>query len=140
MTRMLCAVVLVLLNAGAAASQSAELGLTVGVSAFNDNGIGSLRSFEQGMIPANLGNGVRIGTRWSTNSWTFLGHEFSYAYQRSSLKIGDGPSEGMSVQNIYYNFVAHATPSARRCGLRDGRSGRFRLLSARGVVAFRRRQ
>ena len=111
MKRMLCTVVLFLLTAGTAASQSAELGLTAGISAFNDNGIGSLRSFEQGMIPATLGNGVRIGTRWSTNSWTFLGHEFSYAYQRTSLKIGDGQSEGMNVQNIYYNFVAHATPS-----------------------------
>ncbi len=111
MKRMLCTVCLVLLNAGTAASQSAELGLTVGISAFNDNGIGSLRSFAEGNIPVTLRNGVRVGARWATNSWTFLGHEFSYAYQRSSLNIGDGQSQGMNVQNIYYNFVAHATPS-----------------------------
>ena len=110
MTRIFYVIILALLTAGEARSQSAELGLSVGVSAFNDNGIGSLRVFEEGPIPASLRNGVRIGARWATNSWAFLGHEFSYAFQRTSLKIGDGPSDGMNVQNIYYNFVAHATP------------------------------
>ena len=92
------------------------------------------------MIPATLGNGVRIGTRWSTNSWTLLGHEFSYAYQRSSLKIGDGPSDGMSVQNIYYNFVAHATPQARRCGPLQRSERAFPSTFRRGCRRFRRRQ
>ena len=110
MTRIFCVIILALLTAGEARSQSAELGLTVGVSAFNDNGIGSLRVFEEGLIPVSLRNGVRIGARWATNSWGFLGHEFSYAFQRTSLKIGGGPPDGMNVQNIYYNFVAHATP------------------------------
>ena len=110
MIRLTCAIVLVVLSAGVASAQSAELGLTVGWSAFNDSGIGSLTSFEEGLLGANVGNGVRIGARWVTNSWVFLGHEFSYAYQRSSLEIGDQGSQSMTVQNMYYNFVAHATP------------------------------
>ena len=90
MTRIFYVIILALLTAGEARSQSAELGLTVGVSAFNDNGIGSLRVFEEGLIPVSLRNSVRIGARWATNSWGFLGHEFSYAFQRTSLKIGGG--------------------------------------------------
>ena len=115
MTRMFYVIILALLTAGEARSQSAELGLTVGVSAFNDNGIGSLRVFEEGLIPSSLRNGVRIGARWATNSWGFLGHEFSYAFQRTSLKIGDGPSDGIkgSAQNrasLYAKpFASHET-------------------------------
>jgi len=114
MQRVLCSVVLAILSAGAASAQSAEIGLSVGASAFNNNGIGSLRTFEDGLIPETLGNGVRIGARWATNSWVFLGHEFSYAFQRTSLQIGANPADGMTVQNLYYNFVAHATPSGAR--------------------------
>lgn len=111
MKRLLGIIVLAIAGAGIASPQAAEIGLSVGMSSFTDNGIGSLTSFEEGLIPARLGNGVRIGARWTTNSWNFLGHEFSYAYQHASLQIGDNPSDGMTVQNIYYNFVAHATPS-----------------------------
>lgn len=111
MQRVLWTVVLAVMCTGAASAQSAEIGLSVGVSTFNNNGIGSLRTFEDGLIPATLGKGVRIGARLVTNSWVFLGHEFSYAGQRTSLKIGSNPSDGMTVQNLYYNFVAHATPS-----------------------------
>ena len=56
MTRIFYVIILALLTAGEARSQSAELGLTVGVSAFNDNGIGSLRVFEEGLIPVSLRN------------------------------------------------------------------------------------
>lgn len=111
MQRVLFIIAFAIVSVGSASAQSAEIGLSVGVSAFNNNGIGSLRTFEDGLIPATLGKGVRIGARWATNSWVFLGHEFSYAYQRTSLKIGANPSSGMTVQNMYYNFVAHATPS-----------------------------
>ena len=140
MQRVLCVLVLAMVSAGVGSSQSAEIGLTVGVSAFNNNGIGSIPSFDDGLIPATLGKGVRIGARWATNSWVFLGHEFSYAYQRTSLKIGANPSSGMTVQNLYYNFVAHATPSGtfiRPFG--TGGRGCFGLLPARRVVAIRRR-
>ncbi|MDA1313163.1 MAG: outer membrane beta-barrel protein [Acidobacteria bacterium] len=110
MVKWFAAIVLCAVSAATASAQSAELGLTVGRSVLNSSGIGSLTSFEAGTTPAGLGDGVRIGARWVTNSWVFLGHEFSYAYQRSSLKIGDQPARGMTVQNMYYNFVAHATP------------------------------
>jgi len=110
MRKWFAAIILCAVSAATASAQSAELGLTAGWSVLNDSGIGSLTSFEGGTAPVGLGDGVRIGARWATNSWVFLGHEFSYAYQRSSLAIGDQPSQGMTVQNIYYNFVAHATP------------------------------
>jgi hypothetical protein len=52
---------------------------------------------------------VRIGARLSVNSWEFLGHEISYAYQRSGLNFGEQDQGGMTIQNFYYNFVVHAT-------------------------------
>jgi opacity protein-like surface antigen len=104
------AAALVLLFSSGLGAQSAEIGLTVGWSRYNDNRIGTFRTFEEGQVPVFLDNGIRIGGRLSFNSWLFLGHELSYAYQRSALTFGDGPSDGMSVHNFYYNFVAHATP------------------------------
>jgi len=109
MQKVLGLLVLAAASAGLALAQSAELGFSAGMSAFSDKDIGGLRTFEEGSIPVQVGNGVRIGARWASNSWEFLGHEFSYSYQRSSLQVGDSASEGMTVQNIYYNFVAHAT-------------------------------
>ncbi len=91
--------------------QTAETGVTVGWSAFTDSNIGGLGGQSGAALnELSLNNGVRIGSRLAINSWEFLGHELSYAYQRSGLKIGGADSGGMTIQNFYYNFVVHATP------------------------------
>lgn len=94
-----------------APAQSAEVTLTVGWSTFTNNTIAEEPRLGAAPDPATLDNGVRIGARLSINRWTFLGHELSYAWQRSSFKIADQEFGGMSIQHFYYNFVVHATPS-----------------------------
>ena len=93
-----------------AAAQSAEIGVSVGRSNFSDRGIGSITSFEAGQTAVTLDNGIRIGARLALNTGYFFGQEFSYSYQDSGLTFGGGPADSMTVQNVYYNFVVHATP------------------------------
>ncbi len=93
-----------------AAAQSAEIGISVGRSNFSDRGIGTITSFEAGQTAVTLDNGIRIGARLALNTGYFFGQEFSYSYQDSGLSFGGGPADSMTVQNVYYNFVVHATP------------------------------
>ena len=91
--------------------QTAEAGVTVGWSALTDSNIGRLDGQSGAALDGfSLDNGIRIGSRLAINSWEFLGHELSYAFQRSGLRIGGADSGGMTIQNFYYNFVVHATP------------------------------
>ncbi len=110
MGRFLALIVLTLGMAAAAAAQSAEIGLTVGRSNFSNSSIGTISDFELGLVPVTLDNGIRIGARISLNSGYFFGQELSYAFQDSGVSFGGGPSDSITIQNIYYNFVVHATP------------------------------
>ncbi len=70
-------------------SQTAETGVTVGWSAFTDSTIGRLGGQSGAALDEfSLNNGIRIGSRLAINSWEFLGHELSYAYQRSPYTVG----------------------------------------------------
>ncbi len=86
--------------------QGAEIGVTVGWSNFTKNTIG----VDSSGADYTLDNGIRIGSRMDINSGTFIGHEFSYAWQRSKLNIQGQEYGSMSIHNIYYNFLLHATP------------------------------
>jgi opacity protein-like surface antigen len=112
MRRSIAVVVLFLALAAVGRAQVAEVAITGGWSAFTDSNIGFLGFDAATGDQVDLDNGIRIGGRLSMNRW-FLGHEISYAWQKSNLRI-EGPagseSSGMSIQNFYYNFVAHATP------------------------------
>jgi opacity protein-like surface antigen len=90
--------------------QGAEIGLSVGWGNFTNNSIGRTQEFADDPAEYTLDDGIRIGTRMALNSGTFIGHEFSYAWQKSSLKILGDDFGSMSIHNIYYNFVLHATP------------------------------
>ena len=121
--------------------QTAEAGVTVGWSAFTDSNIGRLDPQSgAGAGEFSLNNGIRIGSRLAINTWQFLGHELSYAFQRSGLQIGGVNSGGMSIQNFYYNFVVHATPqgTAVRPFVTAG-AGFFDLLPAGHFVILRGR-
>lgn len=96
--------------AATAAAQSAEIGISVGRSNFSGRDIGTITGFETGQTAVTLDNGIRIGARLALNTGYFFGHEVSYAYQDSGLRFDGGPSDGMTIQNFYYNFVVHATP------------------------------
>lgn len=110
MRRAAIATILLILAAVPVFGQGAEIGLTVGWGNFTKNTIGLSQEFADEPAEYTIEDGVRIGSRMALNSGTFIGHEFSYAWQKSSLLILDENFGGMSIHNIYYNFVLHATP------------------------------
>jgi opacity protein-like surface antigen len=101
-------VVVFLGMAGVSSAQVAEVAVTGGWSVFTDSSLGTV-GFGSDLPELELGNGLRIGARLSMNRW-FLGHEISYAWQRTKVFIEEQQPESMSIQNFYYNFVVHATP------------------------------
>jgi len=112
MRRGIAVVVLFLAVAAVGRAQVAEVAITGGYSSFSDSDIGFLGLDAATGDRFSVDNGIRIGGRLSMNRW-FLGHEISYAWQKSNLKVessAGSDSAGMSIQNFYYNFVAHATP------------------------------
>ena len=75
--------------------------------------------------------GFRIALRMTLNSWRFLGHEFGYAYSRTSLNapattvvspgISIGGTTTIPAQTIsvpshqgFYDFLAYAVPEGKR--------------------------
>jgi hypothetical protein len=104
----LAAAMVFLGTASIGSAQVAEVAITGGWSVLTDSTVGTL-GFGSDLPELEMDNGVRIGGRLSMNRW-FLGHEISYAWQRSHVTIGGQDSGSMSIQNFYYNFVVHATP------------------------------
>jgi opacity protein-like surface antigen len=90
--------------------QGAEIGFSAGWGNFTKSSIGQDASFGEDPVEYNVTNGVRIGSRMGLNSGDFIGHEFSYAWQKSDLEVQDQSFGGISIHNIYYNFLLHATP------------------------------
>lgn len=110
MRRAAIATILLMLAAVPVFGQGAEIGFTVGWGNFTKNTIGVSGEFGDEPAEYRVTDGVRIGSRMGLNSGTFIGHEFSYAWQKSNLDILDQSYGGMSIHNIYYNFLLHATP------------------------------
>lgn len=110
MRRLIFGVALAAAFATAAAGQEAEVSITGGFGSISNSDFGNLLSSGEAQGELSADNGIRVGARLSINSWEFLGHEVSYAYQRSGLNIGGQDFGGMAIQNYYYNFVVHATP------------------------------
>lgn len=130
------ATILLMLAAVPVFGQGAEIGLSVGWGNFTNNSIGRTQEFADDPAEYTLDDGVRIGTRMGLNTGTFIGHEFSYAWQKSSLKILGDDYGSMSIHNIYYNFVLHATPegSAVRPFVTGG--GGVSVFNPPGVSSF----
>ena len=110
MRRFTIAAVLLIFPALPLFGQGAEIGFTVGWSNFTNGSIGEDESFGMEPLRYNVTNGIRIGTRMGLNTGTFIGHEFTYAWQRSDVEIQDQSAGGISIHNLYYNFLLHATP------------------------------
>ena len=101
---------LLMLGALPVFGQGAEIGVTVGWGKFTTNAIGLEEAFGEEPAEYTIDDGLRIGTRMGLNTGNFIGHEFSYAWQKSKLDILDQSFGSMSIHNIYYNFMLHATP------------------------------
>lgn len=103
-----------------ASPQSAELGISGGYGTLGDNTLSMQRFTDvDGGAEYTLSNGIRIGARMAFNPRAFLGHEISYAYQHGRLGYleslpGTSVTDDIGAiraHNMYYNAVAHATPT-----------------------------
>lgn len=99
-----------MMAAGLAYGQSAEAALSFGRSIFTDQNIGDLGVSGAVKETLKVGDGFRVTARFSINSWRFLGHEFGYGFERSSLDFGSQGKSGMNVHQGFYDFMVHATP------------------------------
>lgn len=106
--RLTTIVLLVLLAAGAAFSQVAEIGANVGASRLSN---ATLYAGPEGT--AKFNNGFRMGFRVTLNSYRFFGHEVGYGYNRTNLNEG-GTVYGMATHQPFYNFLMYATPEGSR--------------------------
>jgi len=101
-----------------ATPQSAELGISGGYGILGDKSL-SVDSASAVTSEYTLSNGVRIGARMAFNSRAFIGHEVAYSYQHARLGYlesfqGASGSEDLGAvraHHMYYNLVAHATPT-----------------------------
>jgi len=98
--------------AGALSAQMAEVSVSGGASALGNTELGTYSG-----TTYSLDNGWRLAFRFTLNSQKFFGHEFGYAYNRTSLKFGDSTgsaSQGMAMHQGFSNFLGYATPEGAR--------------------------
>ena len=143
-TLLLCFVAGMLL-ALPAMPQSAELGISGGYGSLGDNSI-SISTLADAATREeyNLSNGVRVGGRMAFNSRAFIGHEISYSYQHANLSFlaTDGELSGtqdlgaVRAHHMYYNLVAHATPTGTRIRPFVTGGGGFSSFFLPGISSF----
>jgi hypothetical protein len=112
--------------AAGVSAQSFEAGLHGGVSRFGDKALG---------LGYSLGDGFRIGTRMTTNTEGFFGHEFGYAYNRTQLQLG-GSQQGMAVHQGLYHFNLYANRLGARVRPFASGGAHFSNFTPPGVSAF----
>jgi opacity protein-like surface antigen len=104
---------LLVLCAVAATAQVGELSVSGGVSQFGGGSPGTLGGPNDPEIEVD--GGFRLGFRFTLNTYRFFGHEFGYAYSRSTLKFPEGGGDvSVPVHQGLYNFLAYATPEGTR--------------------------
>ena len=81
--------------------QAAEFTVHGGVSRIGSRDIGSRYS---------LDDGWRAGGRVTLNSGRFTGHEFGYAYNRTTLLLDNQEQGGMAIHQGFYNFLLYPVP------------------------------
>ena len=92
--------------AAIAPAQVAEFSVSGGVSRMGGALLASNPDY-------TLGDGARIGIRFTINAWRFMGHEFGYGYAHSNIS-SQGQSVGFSIHQGFYNFLVYATPEGSR--------------------------
>jgi opacity protein-like surface antigen len=109
--RQITIVFLLLLVAGAAFSQVAEIGGSMGASVLSNATLGS--SPGPPVVTEKLNNGFRMGFRVTLNTGRLFGHEVGYGYNRTSLNYG-GTVYGMATHQGFYDFLLYATKEGSR--------------------------
>jgi opacity protein-like surface antigen len=115
--------VLLIAVTGALHAQSGELWAEGGASILLNSSIGS--PFPGGNSNGvKLDDGFRAGVRLDLNSAGHFGHEFQYAYNRSSLSDSTGiilpqaGSAGMAIHQVGYNLLYYLHPASEDQGVR----------------------
>jgi opacity protein-like surface antigen len=102
-----------LLTFPAAAQESLELGVHGGVFKLSDTFVGLLTADLPGSLPdvrVQLKDGWRFGFRLNYNFHNYLGHEVTYAYNRTQLGFDAQNQGGMAIHQGGYSLVMHFTP------------------------------
>jgi opacity protein-like surface antigen len=95
-------------SATVALAQMGEVSLSLGKSIMRNNSLGSTIDALGAAVNAPLDANLHLALRMTINNSRFFGHEFGYAYNRSSLKVG-GQSIGMPIHQGFYDFLLYAT-------------------------------
>jgi hypothetical protein len=91
-------------------AQVGELSVTFGESLFKSNKLGSA-DITNLASQYTVGDGFRIGARFTLNTKKFIGHEFGYAYSRSKLDLSNTSQEdSMPTHQGFYDFLLYLTP------------------------------
>ena len=109
-------------------AQSFEAAVSGGVSRFGSTANLGTATGVAGDSPYEMQNGFRLAFRMTINSWRFMGHEFGYSYNHTSLQIppistSNGlvgttttPAQtiGVPIHQGFYDFLVYATPEGTR--------------------------
>src|SRR4051812_44387014 len=96
--------------AGLALAQVGEISLSGGVSRFGGAKLGSVLDELGNPSDIDIKDGFRLAVRFTVNTYRFAGHEFGYAYNRSSIDFGTGAKYPTTVHQGFYDFLLYATP------------------------------
>ena len=101
-------VFLLLFAAGAAFSQVAEIGASMGAAVLSNADL-----YSDPTATVKLKSGFRMGFRVTVNPARFFGHEVGYGYNRTNLDLA-GQEYGMATHQGFYDFLVYATPEGSR--------------------------
>ena len=110
--RIALTVSLLLLLAGAAVAQVAEMGASFGVAKLTQS---TLLDATPGVAnsDAKLNSGFRFGFRVTLNTARYIGHEVGYAYNRTNLSYL-GTTYGTATHQGFYDFLVYAIPEGSK--------------------------
>jgi hypothetical protein len=84
-----------------AQAQVGEIGGFGGVHRISEKDLGSGYSLDDGWL---------FGFRLTLNSYRFMGHEFGYAYNRTTWTNALNVEAGSAIHRGFYNFLVYAVP------------------------------
>jgi hypothetical protein len=99
----------------AANAQVAEIGMHGGYSLLNHAGIGSFAVVNPQPNDVQLGDGFRIGFRFTFNTQKYFGHEVGYAYNRTNwLDTTTMTEQGSAIHQGFYDFLVYTSAEGKK--------------------------
>ncbi len=123
---------------GPSRAQVAEIGLFAGGYQLGNKNIGGLPIDRFGnTVDVGLDSGWLFGFGLTVNNYRFFGHEFGYAYNRTTMKFAEGAAgeAGTAVHRGFYNFLIYAMPEGAPVRLFVTGGGHFHNYAWPGLSA-----